>query len=72
LLSHEHAGSDVATGGDKRPGADRLLEKCEELLDILYAHEDHAKLRLLIADIEALRDRRLDELDGPSSAPRSA
>jgi hypothetical protein len=41
---------------------DRLLLKCEELLDTLYRHPDHAKLRSLAVDIEALRDRLLDEV----------
>jgi hypothetical protein len=40
---------------------DRLLLKCEELLDTLYSHPDHAKLRRLAIDIEALRDRLLHE-----------
>jgi hypothetical protein len=40
--------------------ADRLLLKCEELLDLLYANPDHAKLRQLVADIEDLRDQLLD------------
>ena len=34
-----------------------LREKCEQLLQSLYRNEDHARLRRLIADIEALRDR---------------
>jgi hypothetical protein len=40
---------------------DPLLLKCEELLDTLYRHPDHAKLWRLVIDIEALRDRLLDE-----------
>jgi hypothetical protein len=36
-----------------------LVLKCEELLEILYANGEHAKLRALVADIEALRDRLL-------------
>jgi hypothetical protein len=34
-----------------------LLAKCEALLEMLYAHPEHAKLRRLVSDIEALRDR---------------
>jgi hypothetical protein len=34
-----------------------LLAKCDELLELLYEHREHAKLRALVADIEALRDR---------------
>jgi hypothetical protein len=37
--------------------SDDLLGKCEELLDMFYAHPEHAKLRTLVADIESLRDR---------------
>jgi hypothetical protein len=40
---------------------DPLLLKCEELLETLYRHPGHAKLRRLVTDIEALRDRLLEE-----------
>jgi hypothetical protein len=40
---------------------DPLLLKCEELLETLYRHPGHAKLRRLVTDMEALRDRLLDE-----------
>jgi hypothetical protein len=43
--------------------SDDLLARCEELLDILYAHPEHAKLRMLVADIESLRDRLLGEAE---------
>ncbi len=38
-----------------------LLLKCEELIAFLSAHPDKRKLVRLLADIEALRDRLLDE-----------
>jgi hypothetical protein len=41
--------------------SDPLLRKCEELLVFLHANHEHAKLRTLIVDIEALRDRLLLE-----------
>jgi hypothetical protein len=41
------------------PEPEAMLLKCEELLDVLYANQDHAKLRSLIGDIEDLRDRIL-------------
>ena len=43
-----------------------VLETCEELLRSLYRHEDHAKLRRLIADIEELRDRLKTEAKADS------
>ena len=45
-----------------------MLLKCEELLDLLYANQDHAKLRNLIARIEDIRDRIL--LDAEQSPER--
>jgi hypothetical protein len=32
-----------------------LLERADEFLQVLYAHEDHAKLRALIPRLETLR-----------------
>lgn len=51
-----------------RPEKEALLLRCEELLSLLYANQDHAKLRGLTADIEDLRDRIL--LDSESAAER--
>jgi hypothetical protein len=39
---------------------DAVLRKCEELLEMLYEHDGHAKLRALIRDIERLRDSLLE------------
>jgi hypothetical protein len=36
---------------------DSRIAKCDELLELLYAHDDLAKLRALIIDIEDLRER---------------
>jgi hypothetical protein len=46
---------------------EKLLPTCEELLEFLHAHADQAKLRGLIADIEALRDRLVAEA-GPAGS----
>jgi hypothetical protein len=40
-----------------------LLSKCEEILELLRAHDEHEKLRRLIEDVEALRDRLLAARD---------
>jgi hypothetical protein len=40
---------------------DPLLQTCEALLELLYANQEHVKLRRLVADIEDLRDRLLRE-----------
>ena len=48
------------------PEPEAMLSKCEELLDLLYANRDHAKLRSLIADIEDLRDRILSSSEKPT------
>jgi hypothetical protein len=42
---------------------ERLLAKCEELLPVLRARDDHDKLRRLIDDIEKLRARILAARD---------
>jgi hypothetical protein len=42
---------------------DDLLAKCEDLLDVLYANPEHAKLRALVTDIEELRDRLLAQAE---------
>jgi hypothetical protein len=55
-----------ATGvAEAMPAEDRehLLAKCEELLLVLRAHEDHEKLRRLTDDIERLRTRILAARD---------
>jgi hypothetical protein len=46
-----------------------LLAKCEELLAFLAAHDDHLKLRRLVADIEELRDRLLASEHVPAPEP---
>jgi hypothetical protein len=48
---------------------DPLVRKCEELLDALHANSEHAKLRRLIGDIEALRARLLAARDDRSKEP---
>lgn len=53
-------------------GCDPLLRKCEELLELLYANGEHAKLRRLVADIEALRDRLLLERATDADRPTGA
>ena len=45
------------------PASETLLQKCQELIEMLRAHEDHSKLRALRKDVEALRDRLLAEPD---------
>ena len=48
------------------PRAAQQLAKCEELLELLAAHDEHGKLRALANDIRDLRDRLLEERDkGP-------
>jgi hypothetical protein len=45
------------------------LTVCLELLEILYANQDHVKLRVLTADIEDVRDRLIA---ASGSGPRRA
>jgi hypothetical protein len=47
-----------------------LLRKCDELIDLIRAHEDHGKLRALLEDIEALRNRLLSRRDPPADPRR--
>jgi hypothetical protein len=41
------------------PERDPLLRKCDELIDLIRANEDHEKLRALLEDLEAFRTRLL-------------
>jgi hypothetical protein len=43
--------------------SDALLRKTEELIAILRKHQDHAKLRALLEEIEGLRNRLLAQRD---------
>lgn len=47
-----------------------LLARCEDFIRFLARHDDHAKLRALRKDIEALRDRLRAELDDDASERR--
>lgn len=49
-----------------------LLAKCDELLVFLAAHDEHLKLRRLMADIQDLRDRLAAELPRAPDAPDEA
>jgi hypothetical protein len=50
------------------PTQQELLAKCEDVLALLYANQDHPKLRRLIGDIEAMRDKLVAESD-PTHEP---
>ena len=40
-----------------------LLQKCEDLIALLREHEEHAKLQVLLQDVEEWRDRLVAKRD---------